>query len=79
MLTPIQSRMARAALGWSMRDLARHAGVSVSTVSRFEATPTDPIDATHRSMRKALEKAGIELIDHNAVRFRGDWKPSRLY
>ena len=36
MLTPIQIRMARAALGWGVRDLAKKAGLAPNTVSRFE-------------------------------------------
>ena len=31
-----QVRMARAALGWGVRDLAKKAGVAANTVSRFE-------------------------------------------
>ena len=36
MITPSQVRMARAALGWGVRELAEKAGVAVNTVSRFE-------------------------------------------
>ena len=36
MITRLQVRMARTALGWGVRDLARKAGVSPTTVTRFE-------------------------------------------
>lgn len=36
MLTSVQIRMARAALGWGVRDLAKKAGLAPNTVSRFE-------------------------------------------
>ena len=68
--------MARAALGWGVRDLATAAQVSTQTVTRFERgdrlkEPTIDI------LRSALEAAGIEFIPENGggagVRFR---KPS---
>jgi ribosome-binding protein aMBF1 (putative translation factor) len=34
--------MARAALGWSIADLAQHAGVSISTVQRVERLSSVP-------------------------------------
>lgn len=40
MITPIQSTMARAALKWSLNDLAEAANVGVSTVRRFERGET---------------------------------------
>ncbi len=35
-LLPVQCRMARAALGWGVRELAAAAKVSIDTVARFE-------------------------------------------
>jgi transcriptional regulator with XRE-family HTH domain len=35
-MNAVQSKMARVALGWGVRDLARHAGVSTDTVARLE-------------------------------------------
>jgi transcriptional regulator with XRE-family HTH domain len=35
-ITPLQVKLARAALGWSLRDLARAADISPTTVTRFE-------------------------------------------
>lgn len=35
-MTPDQCRLARAALRWSIRDLARHANMTPNTISAFE-------------------------------------------
>jgi transcriptional regulator with XRE-family HTH domain len=62
---PAQMRMARAALNWSLADLAEAAGVHRNTISNFEtgryAGDPDKIAA----MRKALEKAGIVFVEEN--------------
>ncbi len=64
MIDPVQVRMARAALGWGVRDLAVNAGVTANTVSRFE-NGADALGNTLRKIQRALEDAGIELIDEN--------------
>ncbi|ATQ67873.1 MULTISPECIES: helix-turn-helix domain-containing protein [Methylosinus] len=56
--------MARAALGWSTQDLARHAGVGVNTVNRFEAGQDARMSSVEK-MRTALESAGVEFIAEN--------------
>ena len=64
MIDPVQVRMARAALGWGVRDLAVNAGVTANTVSRFE-NGADALGNTLRKIQRALEDAGIEFIDEN--------------
>ena len=66
MITAAQCRMARGALGWGVRDLAREAQVGVSTVTRFEGGLATPIPATVRAIQQALEAAGIEFIPGGA-------------
>lgn len=63
-ITSSQIRSARAALGWSLEDLSRHSGVSVSTIRRSEtikglARLNQP---NLNAIRTAVEKAGIEFI-----------------
>jgi transcriptional regulator with XRE-family HTH domain len=62
---PAQVRMARAALNWSLADLAKAAGVHRNTVSNFEtgkfAGSADAIAA----LRAALEAAGVIFIPEN--------------
>jgi transcriptional regulator with XRE-family HTH domain len=56
--------MARVALGWGVRDLAREAGVSTDTVARLERGEVLK-EATLAVIRRALEAAGIEFIEEN--------------
>lgn len=63
-LIPAQIRAARGALDWSMLDLARAAGVSISTVKRMETAEAAPVsDKVHAGMLSALEAAGVRLLD----------------
>ncbi len=75
MIIRVQVRMARAALGWSVRDLASRAGLAANTVSRYE-NGTDAYGETLTKIQRALEDAGIIFIDENnegpGVRLRGD-------
>jgi transcriptional regulator with XRE-family HTH domain len=62
--TPIQSRMARAALSLGVRELAAAAKVSTDTVARFERGE-ELKERTIDAIRRALEDAGVEFIDEN--------------
>ena len=61
MITRVQIRMARAALGWGVRDLADRAGLSPNTVSRFENGADARVD-TLTQMQEVLERAGIIFV-----------------
>ncbi|TPN63690.1 transcriptional regulator [Mesorhizobium sp. B1-1-1] len=56
--------MARVALGWGTRDLARNAGVSPDTVARFERGEQLK-GTTVSALRTTFEAAGIEFIPEN--------------
>ncbi|MBF0375505.1 MAG: helix-turn-helix transcriptional regulator [Alphaproteobacteria bacterium] len=56
--------MARAALNWSVRDLAAKAGVSPNTVSRFE-NGSDAYGETLRKLEQTLAAGGVEFIAEN--------------
>ena len=60
----IQLRMARAAVGWGVRELAQKAGVTANTVTRIE-NGSDARQSTMESLRHALEAAGVVFIDEN--------------
>jgi transcriptional regulator with XRE-family HTH domain len=63
-LTPIQCKMARAAVGWGVRELAEAAKVSIDTISRFERG--DALrERTIDDIQRALEAAGVEFIPEN--------------
>jgi transcriptional regulator with XRE-family HTH domain len=56
--------MARAALDMGVRELAAAAKVSVDTVARFERGE-ELKERTIDALQRALEAAGIKLIDEN--------------
>ncbi|SMX42548.1 helix-turn-helix domain-containing protein [Maliponia aquimaris] len=56
--------MARAALGLGVRNVAAAAGVSPTTVTRFERGE-ELRDSTVAAIRAALEEAGVEFIPEN--------------
>jgi ribosome-binding protein aMBF1 (putative translation factor) len=62
MLSPEQSRAARAWLGWSQEELARRAKVGLSTVRDFERGARAPIPNNRNAMQQAFEAAGVQLL-----------------
>jgi transcriptional regulator with XRE-family HTH domain len=87
MITGLQLRMARAALKWGVRDVAKAAKVSPATVTRIESDASANA-STLAAICGALEAAGVIFIDQNGegpgVRLRkgakgmdqmnGDWE-----
>ena len=69
-LTSAQCRMARSAIRWTAQDLAKKAGVSRTTVARFELEQVEPNPATLTVMRQAFEAAGVEFRPDGSVRLR---------
>lgn len=63
-MLPVQSRMARAAIGWGVRDLASAAKVSPDTIARLERGES-LYPRTVDAIRAALEAAGVEFIAEN--------------
>ena len=61
MITRSQLRMARAALGWSVRELGRRADVAGNTVSRYENGLGTTV-ATLTEIQQVLEGAGVIFI-----------------
>jgi transcriptional regulator with XRE-family HTH domain len=61
MITSDQCRAARILAGLSAAELAKHAGVGIATVKRFESgQPVQP--ATTEAIAMALTSAGITFI-----------------
>src|SRR6202051_365617 len=58
----IQLRMARAAVGWGVRELAEKAGVTANTVTRIE-NGSDAKQSTMDALQRALEEAGVEFTN----------------
>jgi transcriptional regulator with XRE-family HTH domain len=85
MITRSQLRMARAALGWGVRDLGQRAGVAANTVSRYENGMGTTV-ATLGQIQRVLESEGIVFIPADdtggpGVRLRerkeDDWEMAR--
>lgn len=64
MITAIQCKMARAALGLGVRELATAAKMSPDTVARFERGD-ELRERTIDALQHALEAAGVEFIPEN--------------
>jgi transcriptional regulator with XRE-family HTH domain len=64
MITGVQIRSARAALGWSVDDLADKAGVATKTIRRLESVDGIPQSRTGTllEIKVIFESAGIEFI-----------------
>jgi transcriptional regulator with XRE-family HTH domain len=63
-MKPVQLKMARAAAGWGVRELAKEAGVTANTVTRIE-NGADAKQSTMDRLQHALEAVGIEFIQEN--------------
>ncbi len=83
MITIPQLKAARALLGWSQSDLAKHSSVSEPTIARLESLEghLGGRAETGAKIRSALEKGGIEFIEENGggpgVRLRKPQSPKK--
>jgi transcriptional regulator with XRE-family HTH domain len=68
--TPTQIKAARALLGWSQRELAKRAGVALSTVADFERGFRGPIPNNLQALVKVLTSEGIRIGRDGSVRGR---------
>ena len=62
-LTPEQCRAARALLDWTQDALAARAGISRGTIRGFEGGQHALQRATATAVRRALEEAGVLLLE----------------
>lgn len=63
MITPAQSRAARALLDWTQEDLAKAAHLGLSTIRDFEKGRRTPTHNNLLGIKIALESAGIIFIE----------------
>ena len=66
-ISPAQVRAARALLGMTQGQLAKAAGLGLSTVVDFEKGRRQVSDETVEAIRRALERAGVEFIHENGA------------
>nr|EZQ09524.1 DNA-binding protein [Azospirillum argentinense] len=69
-MTSAQFRMARAALDWTVRELAAKAGVHRNTIARIEAGEASH-GPTLAAVQRALEDAGIIFLSAGEQRIGG--------
>lgn len=61
-IDPVESRTARAALGWSQRDLATRSGVGLASIKKFEVGASlHPV--LLGQLRRTLEDAGVVFLE----------------
>jgi transcriptional regulator with XRE-family HTH domain len=64
MITPSQVRMARAALQWTVAELAHRAGVTARTVLRYEHGENVTVE-TVLKLKAAFESVGVIWVPEN--------------
>jgi len=78
-VTSAQLRMARAALNWTVRDLAEATGLHRNTITNIEINRYAGDQKSLERIEAVLRKAGVDFIDENGggpgVRLR---KPARV-
>jgi transcriptional regulator with XRE-family HTH domain len=62
MISPLQCKLGRTALGWTTHVLAEKAKVAANTVSQFERSKVKPNASTVAVIRLAMEKEGVTFI-----------------
>jgi transcriptional regulator with XRE-family HTH domain len=67
-LTPLQSRMGRAALEWTQAELAEEAGVPLNTIVRFERGEVAASESNVAALRQAMEAAGVVFSGADGAR-----------
>lgn len=65
-MKPVQLKMARAAVGWGVRELAERSGVTANTVTRIE-NGADAKQSTITALQSALEQAGVIFLEAGAT------------
>jgi transcriptional regulator with XRE-family HTH domain len=69
MIRPLHLRMARAALGWSLKELAEKADVNINTISRYESG-SQVMTGTINKIEAVLLKEGVIFLEDD-----GEWGP----
>jgi transcriptional regulator with XRE-family HTH domain len=64
-VTSAQVKMARAALNWTVRDLAEATGLHRNTINNVEVGRYAGDPATLQKLEKVFVAAGVEFIDEN--------------
>ncbi|MBI1198695.1 MAG: helix-turn-helix domain-containing protein [Phenylobacterium sp.] len=67
MITPLQARLARAALGLSLRDLGAATGLAPNTITRFELGRGGVHAANLSRLQDVFEQRGVVFLPADEV------------
>ncbi len=59
--------MARAALGWGVRELSAKSKIGVTTINRFETGRSSPVPATLMVLQQTFEAEGLTFKEDGSV------------
>lgn len=71
-ITIKQIKLARISLGWTQLELANRSNVNKGTIVNLEKGNKNPDTETVEKIANALQKGGIEFLNHNGIRDRQD-------
>lgn len=70
MIVVTQIKAARALLGWTQSDLAKHSGLSLPAINNIERNLVSPRKETLQAIEEALTLAGVDFIEQSGVQLR---------
>lgn len=73
-ISPAQVRMARAALDWSLDDLAQASGIGRATIHRFENGGESVKASTVEALRATLEQHKVTFFADGPMKGAVQWR-----
>ena len=67
LITPLQARLARAALNLSLREVAEATGLSPNTINRFELGRGAVHAASHARLQDVFEQRGVLFLAEDSL------------
>jgi transcriptional regulator with XRE-family HTH domain len=67
LITPLQARLARAALNFSLREVAEATGLSPNTINRFELARGAVHAASQARLQDVFEQRGVVFLAEDDV------------
>ena len=67
MITTAQIRAGRGLLKWTQATLAHRAAISAVTLNMIENETVRPRQTTLAAIRRALEGAGVQMLEENGI------------
>ncbi len=77
MITTAQIRAGRGLLKWTQAALAHRAAISAVTLNMIENEAVQPREATLAAIRRALESAGVQMVEQDGTGVGVRFAPQR--